>query len=63
MTLPSMIHSSIELYKTVIHVIILISFCDGVFCSGGHWFEVLASSFCPLMDEDKRLVQTPLGWF
>ena len=38
-------------------------FCDGVFCSGGHWIELLASSSFPLMDENKRLVRTPLGWF
>ena len=42
----SMAHSFIELDKAVIHVIILVSFCDRSF-----------HSVRPLVDEDKRLVQ------
>ena len=44
--LPLLAYSFTELQKAVIHVIILVSFCD----CGFH-------SVCPLMDEDKRLVQ------
>ena len=46
MALNSMAHSFTELHKAVIHVIILVSFyaCD-------------FHSVCPLMDEDKRLVE------
>ena len=44
--LPLLAYSFTELQKAVIHVIILLSFCD----CGFH-------SVCPLMDEDKRLVQ------
>ena len=42
----SMAHSFIELDKAVVHVIILVSFCDRSF-----------HSVRPLVDEDKRLVQ------
>ena len=34
----------------------MLVFCNCVFHSGGHGVEVLASSACPLMDENKRLV-------
>ena len=34
-----------------------LAFCDCDFCSGGCGTEVLASSVCPLMGENKRLVQ------
>ena len=32
-------------------------FCHCGFCSGGHRTVVLASSVCPLINEDKKLVQ------
>ena len=41
-----MAHSFIELDKAVVHVINLITICD----CGFH-------SVCPLMDEDKRLLE------
>ena len=44
--LNSMTHSFSELGKVVVHVIIWLYFCD----CGFH-------SVCPLMDEDKRLLQ------
>ena len=53
-----MAHSFTELYKAVIHVIILVSFSVIViFRSGGCGMVVLASSVCPLKDEDKRLLE------
>ena len=58
--LRGMAHSFTELYKAVIHVISLVSFSVIViFWSGGCGMVVLASSVCPLKDEDKRLVQAP----
>ena len=45
--LHSMAYSFIELDKAVVHVISLISFCDCDF-----------HSICPLMDKDKRLIET-----
>ena len=47
----------IKLQKAVIHVIILVSFLCYGFHSGGCGIIVLASFACPLMDEDKRIVQ------
>ena len=44
--LQGMAHSFIELDKAVVHVIRLVNFCG----CGFH-------SVCPLMDEDKQLVQ------
>ena len=44
--LHGIVHSFIELHKAVIHVIILVSFCD----CGFH-------SVSPLVDEDKEFVQ------
>ena len=52
-----MVHSFIELHKAVIHVVILVSFLDCCFDSGDCGIVVLVFSICPLMDEDKRLVQ------
>ena len=51
-----MAHSFNELHKAVIHV--RLAFCDCGFHSGGHRTEVLISSVYPLMEEDKRFVQT-----
>ena len=45
--LHSMAHSFFELHKAIIHVISLVSFLS-------LWF-----SFCLLMDEDKRLMESP----
>ena len=45
--LHGMAHSFIELDKAVFHVISLVSFCD----CGFH-------SVCPLMENDKRLMET-----
>ena len=50
--LHGMAYSFIELYKAVVHAIILVSFLFG-----GHGIVVLASSLCLLMDEGKKLVQ------
>ena len=50
-------HSLTELHKAVIPVVILVSFCDHVSLCGGCSIIVLASSVCPLMDEDQRPVQ------
>ena len=50
--------SSIQVHKTVIHVVILLVFWDHSFCSGGHVILFLASSVCPLMDVPKNLMQT-----
>ena len=47
----------IKLQKAVSHVIILVSFLCYGFHSGGCGIIVLASFACPLMDEDKRIVQ------
>ena len=44
--LHSMAHSFLELHKAVIHVMILISFCDCGFHSGGCRIIVLAFSVC-----------------
>ena len=46
MALNGMAHSFTELHKAVIHVVILVHFYDCDFYS-----------VCPLMDEDKRLVE------
>ena len=59
--LHAMSHSFTELYKAVTCVIILVSFLWLWFYSGGCRIVVLASSVCPLMDEDKRLVQ--VSWW
>ena len=55
--LHGLAHSFIELHKAVIHVVILVSFLDCGFDSGDCGIVVLVFSICPLMDEDKRLVQ------
>ena len=47
--LHGMAHSFIELHKAVIHVIILVSFCDCSFRSRGCGIVILASSVCPLV--------------
>ena len=66
MTCPSLIvlhgmaHSFTELHKPVIYVIILLTFCDCGFHSGGCEIIVITSSVCPLMDEYKRIVQASL---
>ena len=39
----------------------LVPFCDCGFCSGDYGIVVLASSVCPLMDEDKGHVMLPDG--
>ena len=39
-----------------------LTFCDCGFCSGDYKITVLASSVCPLMDEDKRLMQASWWW-
>ena len=44
--LHSLAHSFIELHKAVIHVMSLVSFCDGGFHSGGCRIIALASSVC-----------------
>ena len=44
-----MAHSLIELHKAVIPVIILVSFCDCGFHSGGCGVVILAASVCPLV--------------
>ena len=46
--LHGMVYSFIELDKTVVHVISLVSFL---------WFDF--HSVCPLMDKDKRLMEAP----
>ena len=56
--LPHMARSFIELHKAGSMWPFGLVFCDCVFHSGGHGIVVFASSICPLMDEDKRLVQT-----
>ena len=48
--LHGMVYSFIELDKTVVHVISLVSFL---------WFDF--HSVCPLMDKDKRLMEAPDG--
>ena len=55
--LHGMVYSFIELDKAMIHVSVWLVFCDCDFHSGGREIVVLASSNCPLMDEDKKLVQ------
>ena len=47
--LHGMAHSFIELHKAVIHGIVLVSFCDCGFLSGGYGIVILASSVCPLV--------------
>ena len=52
-----MAHSFIELDMAVICVIIWLALCDCGFHSRDYGIVVL-TSVCPLMAEDKRLVQT-----
>ena len=56
--LPRMAHSFIELHKAGSMWPFWLVFFDCGFHSGGHGTVVLAPSVCPLMDEDKTLVQS-----
>ena len=55
--LHTMAHRFIEFTRLWSMWSFWLAFCDCDFCSGGCGTVVLASSVCPLMGEDKRLVQ------
>ena len=67
MTCPSWValhdlaHSFIELHKAVVHVMVWLAFSACGFGPGGCGIIVLASSVCPLVDEDKRLPHKGTG--
>ena len=58
LALQDMALSFVELHKAVIHVIILVNFLWLWFSFWRCNIVLLAYSVCPLIDEDKRLVQT-----